>query len=318
MFLSKIACTILLFSIFLCIQTKPTIQSTVKSNPILKNSICEKYITEASPTTMLTSVPLLLSFPGSGNTWMRLLIEKLTGRKTSSLHPDDTLNIIFKSQNACDKSLAAIKAHPYGILPDLNTSFFKLRYKQLVERCRLGGLELFDKVIFLSRDPVVSAWAEFHLALSGSHVGNFKLFPEDRFLKWREFAISFTKQIQLEWDTLLYPFIKNNPDKIIIIKFENLINPSLRNEEVKKMCKFLPCNPSNLTERIDCAFVLSDVPEIHRKPDVNITHDPSLPVNYLPITFSKMPTLSCDIYKIASNIYSNFSYLAFGKANCTI
>ena len=136
----------------------------------------------------------------------------------------------------CDKSLSAIKAHPYGILLDNNSSYYKLRYKQLIQRCKLGGLELFDKTIFIARDPVTAIWAEFHLYVSGSHTGNFKHFPDDRFSKWREFALNTLTRLQSDWDSLIYPFKVKHPDDTILVNFDNMLNSSPRGDELKKLC----------------------------------------------------------------------------------
>ncbi len=288
----------------------------------MKSTICKKYELsniEAPAKTespLPQSVPLLLSFPGSGNTWIRLLVEILTGKRTGSLHPDDSLDGIFKAQNKCDKTLSAVKAHPYGILLDRNSSYYTMRYKQLIQRCKLGGIEQFDKTIFIIRDPVVSLWADFHLSLSGNHAGNFQKFPDDRLLKWRDYALEHIKDYQSQWDSLVYPSKIKHPDDMIFIKFENMINSSLRVDEVKKMCNFLHCDPLDLIERIECAFILADVPVVHRKPDVNITNSATLPVNYLSMCFERMPSLSCEIYRGAKSLYANLSYAPFGKKLC--
>lgn len=56
--------------------------------------------------------PLLWSFPGSGNTWVRALIEHATGVSTGSVYNDSTLHNSLLGEGKCDDSVIAIKAHP--------------------------------------------------------------------------------------------------------------------------------------------------------------------------------------------------------------
>ena len=58
------------------------------------------------------SPPLLYSFPGSGNTWVRLLIDWATGIYSGSFYLDKTLIPILPGEIKCDRSVSVIKVHP--------------------------------------------------------------------------------------------------------------------------------------------------------------------------------------------------------------
>ncbi len=179
--------------------------------------------------------PLLLTFPGSGNTWVRLLIEVLTGKGSSSLHPDDTLEKVFRLQNSCNSSVSVIKAHPHGLVRDATNDFFSPLYKQLIRRCGTGGYDHFEKVIFINRNVIEASWANFHLSLSGSHTNNFKNFPESRYRQWEKIVLEGVTQLENDWNNKIYPFILKHPTYFHSIHFENLKSPTRQAGELKKV-----------------------------------------------------------------------------------
>ncbi|XP_045165723.2 WSC domain-containing protein 1-like [Mercenaria mercenaria] len=95
-----------------------------------KNTICN----ERNVSLSKTALPLtgLVSFPGSGNTWTRHLIQQMTGIGTSSVY--------------CDGSLKK-RGFPYEC-------YHKLRNKTVVIKAHVPEhLPLFTKIIFLIRNP---------------------------------------------------------------------------------------------------------------------------------------------------------------------
>ena len=52
---------------------------------------------------------LLYSFPGSGNTWCRLLIEWSTGVYTGSMYDDESLTSVLPGETRCDQFVSVIK-----------------------------------------------------------------------------------------------------------------------------------------------------------------------------------------------------------------
>lgn len=59
--------------------------------------------------------PLLWTFPGSGNTWVRLLLDFATGLYTGSVYSDLSLLPLLPGEGACDARALAVKAHPTNI-----------------------------------------------------------------------------------------------------------------------------------------------------------------------------------------------------------
>ena len=57
------------------------------------------------------SAPVLWSFPGSGNTWTRSLLEATTGLLTGSVYNDRCLLRTFPGESECGDRLLAVKAH---------------------------------------------------------------------------------------------------------------------------------------------------------------------------------------------------------------
>ena len=59
--------------------------------------------------------PLLWTFPGAGNTWVRLLLDFATGLYTGSVYSDLSLLPVLPGEGACDSRALAVKAHPTNI-----------------------------------------------------------------------------------------------------------------------------------------------------------------------------------------------------------
>lgn len=83
----------------------------------LVNWVCNhrKNNSSADPVcnfTLRGTPPLLWSFPGSGNTWVRQLLEQATGITTGSVYSDSSLSDTLVSEGFCDDTSLVIKAHP--------------------------------------------------------------------------------------------------------------------------------------------------------------------------------------------------------------
>ena len=95
-------------------------------------------------------VVALASFPGSGNTWLRYLIQQATGFLTGSVYKDYALlKNGFPAENVNNGSVLVVKTHEFGS----------------------GARKSFEKVILLIRDPFQSLQAEFNRR-SGGHTGH--------------------------------------------------------------------------------------------------------------------------------------------------
>uniref|UniRef100_A0A1B0C6F0 Uncharacterized protein n=1 Tax=Glossina palpalis gambiensis TaxID=67801 RepID=A0A1B0C6F0_9MUSC len=91
----------------------------------------------------------LASFPGSGNTWLRYLLQQSTGILTGSIYKDyGLLKTGFPAENVCNNSVLLVKTHEWGP----------------------KAWALFSKALLLVRDPEKAILAEFNRQ-SGGHVG---------------------------------------------------------------------------------------------------------------------------------------------------
>lgn len=94
-------------------------------------------------------IPALASFPGSGNTWLRYLLQQATGILTGSVYKDyGLLKSGFPAESIANSSVLLVKTHEWG-----SHVWAK-----------------FGKAILLVRDPAKAILAEFNRQ-SGGHVG---------------------------------------------------------------------------------------------------------------------------------------------------
>lgn len=113
------------------------IVSSTKSDNNEFNAIEEKLITA------------LASFPGSGNTWLRYLLQQATGILTGSVYKDfGLLKSGFPAESISNTSVLLVKTHEWGS----------------------HVWSKFGKAILLVRDPAKAILAEFNRQ-SGGHVG---------------------------------------------------------------------------------------------------------------------------------------------------
>lgn len=94
-------------------------------------------------------IAALASFPGSGNTWLRYMLQQATGILTGSVYKDyGLLKSGFPAESIANSSVLLVKTHEWG--------------------SHVWGK--FGKAILLVRDPAKAILAEFNRQ-SGGHVG---------------------------------------------------------------------------------------------------------------------------------------------------
>jgi hypothetical protein len=234
-------------------------------------------------------VPLLLSFAGSGNTWVRLLIEYATGIFSGSTDASDkALANDFIGERHCNKHTVVIKAHPpslqYNQSVDPTDSTKVRSYATLVEelqrrKCADGDLHQFTRFVFLVRDPYAAIFAEVNRELTSSHSSAITV--ED-FLKknWHQLIVQEAVDYQRSWNNFLSGIVKSNiagkngNQNMHIVRYEQLIDPVNRYVELYKATRFVNSlrSASNgggdfrepSLERLECAFSMSDVSTVHR------------------------------------------------------
>ena len=133
--------------------------------------------------------PVLLSFPGAGNTWLRTLVEYATGYYSGSIDvDDDQLKAILKGESSCGMRMCIIKGHPHDLVlkqergkpsgwvyrsstfhtciltysstfPDallaaLYHSRIRFNKKNQRKKCNRGLVQYFRRVLMLVRHPL--------------------------------------------------------------------------------------------------------------------------------------------------------------------
>ena len=121
---------------------------------------------EISLSSNLTTIPLL-SFPGSGNTWLRHLIEQASGIYTGSVYNDWRLyknGFTGEYQDPLDQTTIVIKSH-LGNPGNRNVSW--------VPADRLFGQNKNLSCIYLLRNPVDAYFSTMAFQTTKSHVGKY-------------------------------------------------------------------------------------------------------------------------------------------------
>lgn len=183
---------------------------------------------------------LLLSFPGSGNTWVRLLLEYATGYLTSTIYwdHDKELQKVFKAEEKCGLRQIVHKAHPEDLvwrgLMDRNNVEIKgptaLRSsnKHVRRKCDRSFVRHWDKILLLTRDPYRSILSDYQRLVTNSHVGAYDP-GHGTPIRWRnqgggsegltakEFWLIVAKtkaqDYRDKFDNILFPILRNpNPD----------------------------------------------------------------------------------------------------------
>lgn len=155
----------------------------------------------------------LVSSPGSGNTWVRYLLQQVTGVSTGSVYKDVALlRNGFPSESVNNGSVIVVKTHEYGA----------------------SVRDSFDAAILIIRDPFDSVLAEFNRR-SGGHIGHASLekFNKDQGKVWQKFAMDKVR----EWETMNLDWVKNFKKPLLVIFYNDLVDNL--EESLAKMLKFL-------------------------------------------------------------------------------
>ncbi|GAB0093944.1 WSCD [Sergentomyia squamirostris] len=144
-------------------------------------------------------VVALASFPGSGNTWLRYLLQQATGILTGSVYKDyGLMKSGFPAENVKNASVLVVKTHERG--------------------SKVWGH--YDRAILLVRDPTRAILAEFNRQ-SGGHVG---FASPDRYKRtkgryWEQFV---WKQLSA-WEQMNVGWAKNFTAPLKIVFYDDLV-----------------------------------------------------------------------------------------------
>ncbi|XP_053703301.1 WSC domain-containing protein 1 [Synchiropus splendidus] len=170
-----------------------------------------------------SSLVALSSFPGAGNTWVRHLIELMTGYYTGSFYFDGTLyNRGFKGEKDYWKSGRSIcvKTHESG----------------------QRDIEMFDSAILLIRNPYRSLMAEFNRKCAG-HLGH-ATDAQWKSKEWPEFVSSYAPW----WTSHALSWLKFGRH-LLVVHYEELQRSLL--PQLRLIANFLNITVSE--ERLLCA-----------------------------------------------------------------
>merc|ERR1719369_1305361 len=171
-------------------------------------------------------VTALASFPGSGNTWLRYLLQQATGVSTGSVYKDVALlKNGFPGESVTNGSVIVVKTHEWGP----------------------GTRQQFDSAILLVRDPFESILAEFNRR-SGGHVGHAtqEKFNRDKGRFWQDFVVNKAK----DWEAMNTDWIKNFHGPLLVILYSDLINNV--EEQLRRTLDFLSVSVTK--EEMECAM----------------------------------------------------------------
>ncbi|XP_023031058.1 WSCD family member GA21586 [Drosophila willistoni] len=165
------------------------------------------------PPMAMPMLTALASFPGSGNTWLRYLLQQATGILTGSIYKDyGLLKTGFPAENVCNSSVLLVKTHEWGS----------------------KAWAPFSKAILLVRDPEKAIIAEFNRQ-SGGHIG---FASPDRYKRtkgkyWQQFVSNKLKG----WELMNLSWARNFTGSIKVVFYDDLVHHTER--ELRAILEFL-------------------------------------------------------------------------------
>jgi hypothetical protein len=264
---------------------------------------------------------ILYSIPGSGNTWSRLLLEYATGIYTGTAFPDNTLESLFKGETHCGNLTLVTKGHPGSFLfskgngSAVNPSLNLRENLGTTKSCnRLQKFVRFDRAIIVIRDPYSAIWSEYNRRYSPGHKGEHnKGIPKATFNKAtakKIYGSDMTRIFASQFNAIELVMRSFRPSDFVMVRYENLVDQQRRTEELQKMLSFL--GYANVTkERLQCAFILSESPRVHRAVDADkmVTVDMAY----------ESPETVCSMWSVLvkdSNV-TRYGYKPWKSTNCT-
>eukprot|EP00981_Chlorochromonas_danica_P010899 scaffold3532_cov182-Ochromonas_danica.AAC.2 len=231
--------------------------------------------------------PMFYTFPGSGNTWGRLLLEYATGIYSGSVN--------------------VVKVHPH------THTFAELHGVKVPSddgKCNKGNIKRFDRAILVLRDPFDSIWSEFQRRVSKSHVGGI-LRQEFDWRRWQANAASLSHYYFKMW-AVEHAGIERvfKLEDYIYVKYEDLKHPKRRLKALQRMVDFLRLPPSivKTEDRIACAFLLAENRHALRSVDRS---------KFMTKEIAYVPEIACRMWALFGKYASQHGYRPWANYNCT-
>lgn len=168
----------------------------------------------------------MLSYPGSGNTWVRLLVEFSSGIYSGSIDAgDQQLQEGIAGERYCSPMNSVIKAHPINI--NASAAQHSVYLVDELHRLKCNLTHSFTHVLFLVRNPYHAILAEFHRSHTKSHHAVVEV-GEISDAYFHKSAIGLAQHYLDTWTAILEPMIRTLPrENIHVVKYESLVSKDL-------------------------------------------------------------------------------------------
>ena len=123
---------------------------------------CRMFQDEASCVIARSTTTFLASFPCSGNTWTRIMLQQLTGIYTGSVYHDQTLESVGLPEGITDPSKVLIVKSHYPVMPDA-------RPLHTDQQTSLSNTFPTSRAIVLMRSPLKAALSLATLLYASKH-----------------------------------------------------------------------------------------------------------------------------------------------------
>jgi hypothetical protein len=235
--------------------------------------------------------PLLWTFPGAGNTWIRMLLDYSTGVYTGSIYGDPSLLPLLPGEGRCDRSVVAVKAHPahldsFDFVP-ANGGLLRLNTTRKPQYIKCAPYR-FGSAITIVRDPFRAIWAEYKRYVNWREVVVGRPSGEGVSLACRQqlraqslhsgallsacfdhahfahHAVHLARQWKHAWFHYgrFRQTFRSHP--LLILHFEELVHADKRAAALRQLVDFVGAQPRATDDALRCAFALADSPHIHR------------------------------------------------------
>jgi hypothetical protein len=133
-----------------------------------------------------------------------------------------------------------------------------------------------------------------------------RLWKKFKPLKWRMHALNISLMLKKDTEKTFIPIIKNfsPPESVLIVKYEDLLNKNKQMSVLNDIITFTDFESS--TARMECAFLLADVPKVHRK--IRLSKD---------FMYSTDDKLICEIWANVKEFADAFHYKILNETSCS-
>jgi hypothetical protein len=253
--------------------------------------------------------PMFYTFPGSGNTWGRLLIEYATGIYSGSVYNDISLLSVLPGEFTCNWQVSVVKAHPHTHRVSELTG---LKVPSDDGKCNKGNVRRFHRAILLIRDPYDSIWSEYQRRLSKSHVDGI-VRSGFSWQRWQANAASLAHYYYDMW-AVEHAGIERmfQIDDYIYVKYEDLKDEHHRLVTLQRIVDFLRfkhLSAKEMQDRLQCAFLLAENKNAHRKVKDQI--------RFMTKEIAYVPDIACRMWALFGSHASKHGYQPWAGYNCT-